>query len=90
MTTALGYGDFFMGADSQRIRFVGHGIGTELDEFPFLAEGQDMVLEAGMTIAIEPKLIMPGCGVVGIENTFVVTSKGLEKLTLFPETVIRC
>lgn len=89
-TTALGYGDFFMGADSQRIRFVGHGIGTELDEFPFLAEGQDMVLEAGMTIAIEPKLIMPGRGVVGIENTFVVKANGLEKLTLFPEAVIRC
>jgi Xaa-Pro aminopeptidase len=89
-TTAMGYGDFFMGADSQRVRFVGHGIGTELDEFPFLAEGQDMALEAGMTVAVEPKLVIPGRGVVGIENTFLVTDSGLEKLTHFTEDVVQC
>nr|MBL0712107.1 aminopeptidase P family protein [Desulfobacterales bacterium] len=82
-----GWGDWFMGADDQRVRFIGHGVGLELDEYPFLAEGQDMALETGMTIALEPKLIIPGQGVVGIENTHVVTADGLETLTCFDQAV---
>ncbi len=85
----LGYADHFMGAAGpERIRFVGHGIGLEVDEFPFLASGQDLPLQAGMTIALEPKLIFPGKGVVGIENTHVVTEDGLEQLGKFPEEIM--
>jgi len=84
----LGYVDNFMGYGTQRIRFVGHGIGLELDEYPFLAEGQQMKLQAGMTVALEPKLVFPGRGVVGVENTHVVTENGLEQLTRFEEEVI--
>jgi Xaa-Pro aminopeptidase len=86
--TAAGYGDYFMGVGDQRIRFVGHGVGLELDEFPFLAQDQKLPLAAGMVIALEPKLVIPGRGVVGIENTHIVTSSGLEQLTLFPEEII--
>jgi Xaa-Pro aminopeptidase len=82
-----GWGDWFMGADDQRIRFIGHGVGLELDEYPFLAKGQEMPLAEGMTIALEPKLIIPGRGVVGIENTHVVTAGGLETLTRFDDAV---
>ena len=82
-----GYADFFMGGGPQRIRFVGHGIGLELDEFPFLNQGQDLPIQAGMTIALEPKLIFPGRGVVGIENTHVVTDDGLEQLGQFPDEI---
>jgi Xaa-Pro aminopeptidase len=82
-----GYGDWFMGADPQRIRFIGHGVGLELDEYPFLAKGQDMPLEKGMTIALEPKLVIPGKGVVGIENTHIVGEAGLETITRFDEAV---
>jgi Xaa-Pro aminopeptidase len=82
-----GYGDWFMGADDQRIRFIGHGVGLELDEYPFLAKGQELPLERGMTIALEPKLIIPGKGVVGIENTHIVTDDGLETITCFDENV---
>lgn len=84
----LGYADHFMGAAGrERIRFVGHGIGLEVDEYPFLAAGQDLPLQEGMTIALEPKLIFPGKGVVGIENTHVVTQDGLEQLGCFPEEI---
>jgi Xaa-Pro aminopeptidase len=82
-----GYADHFMGTGEQRIRFVGHGIGLELDEFPFLAQGQQMPLEEGMVIALEPKLIFPGKGVVGVENTHVVTADGLKQLTHYPDAV---
>lgn len=86
-TADRGYGDWFMGADDQRIRFIGHGVGLELDEYPILAQGQEMLLEKNMTIALEPKLIIPGKGVVGIENTHIVTDDGLEQMTCYDEAI---
>ncbi len=88
MAAQKGVGDHFMGAGADRIRFIGHGVGLELDEFPFLADGQKTVLKAGMVIALEPKLIFPGKGVVGIENTHLVTPKGLEQLTHAEQRII--
>jgi Xaa-Pro aminopeptidase len=87
-TKELGYENHFMGAGGERVRFVGHGIGLEVDEFPFLAAGQNLELQPGMTIALEPKLVFPGQGVVGIENTHVVTDDGLEQLSHYPEDII--
>ena len=78
---------YFMGTGSRRIRFIGHGVGLELDEYPFIAKGQKVVLEQGMIVALEPKLVYPGKGVVGIENTHVVTEKGLEQLGKFQEDI---
>jgi Xaa-Pro dipeptidase len=75
-----GFEDHFMGYGDDRVRFVGHGVGLELDELPVLAAGQELPLEEGMVIALEPKAIFPGRGVVGIENTHVVTPAGLERL----------
>jgi Xaa-Pro aminopeptidase len=84
----LGYADHFMGtAGKERIRFVGHGIGLEIDEYPFLAAGQELPLQEGMIIALEPKLVFPGKGVVGIENTHRVTRDGLEQFGSFPEEI---
>ncbi len=88
MAEQQGMGEHFMGAGADRIRFIGHGVGLELDEFPFLAEGQKTVLEAGMVIALEPKLIFPGSGVVGIENTHVVTPDGLDQLTHAEQQIV--
>lgn len=84
----LGYADYFMGVGDRRIRFVGHGVGIELDEYPFLAKGQKMLLQSGMILAAEPKSVFPGKGVVGIENMHLVTDKGLEQLTQFEENVV--
>ncbi|MBF0204587.1 MAG: aminopeptidase P family protein, partial [Desulfamplus sp.] len=85
---SLGYEEYFMGTGDRKIRFTGHGLGLELDEFPFIAKGQTLVLQEGMALALEPKAIMPGKGVVGIENTFVVTDKGLKSLAHYPENII--
>jgi Xaa-Pro aminopeptidase len=83
----LGYADYFMGASDMRIQFIGHGVGLELDEFPFLAKNQKLKLQKNMVIALEPKLIFPGKGVVGIENTHVVTDTGLQQLTKASEDI---
>jgi Xaa-Pro dipeptidase len=77
-----------MGTADSQVRFVGHGVGLELDELPVLAEGFDIPLESGMTIAIEPKIIFAERGGVGIENTYRVTESDFEKLTVFPEEII--
>ncbi|NNL42302.1 MAG: aminopeptidase P family protein [Desulfobacterales bacterium] len=87
LTKDLGYEKYFMGVGDRRIRFIGHGLGLELDEYPFLAKGQELKLEQGMTIALEPKLIFPGKGVVGIENTHVVTGNGLKQLGHFNDQI---
>jgi Xaa-Pro aminopeptidase len=82
----LGYGDNFMGppeseSPGQKVPFVGHAVGLELDEWPPLQRGTDAVLQGGMVLAIEPKLIFSGRGVIGLEDTFVLTEKGLQPLT---------
>jgi len=77
----LGYRDGYLGPPGLQTRFVGHGIGLELNEFPFLAQGQAYPLEEGMTFAVEPKIVFPGEGSVGIENTVLVTRSGCEILT---------
>jgi len=83
-----GYGEWFMGVGERRIRFTGHGVGLELDEFPFLAKGQQLPLAEGMIIALEPKVVLPGKGVVGIENTYLVTVGGLEPLTKMRDEIV--
>jgi Xaa-Pro aminopeptidase len=77
----LGYKDSYLGPPGLQTRFVAHGIGLELNELPFIAQGQSYLLEEGMTFSLEPKIVFPGEGSVGIENTVVVTKNGYEILT---------
>lgn len=86
---AAGLGQHFMGYGRDQVKFLGHGIGLEIDELPVLAKGFRYPLEPGMVIAIEPKFTFPGRGVVGIENTYAITADGFEKLTRSREGVIR-
>jgi Xaa-Pro dipeptidase len=77
----LGYGDSYLGPPGLQTTFVAHGIGLELGEYPYLAEGHDYPLEAGMVFALEPKMVFPGEACVGMENTVVVTDDGYQNLT---------
>ena len=82
-----GFADYFMGV-GQKAKFIGHGIGLEINEAPVIAPRMKQELEPGMVFALEPKIVLPGIGPVGIENSWVVTSEGLEKLTCAPEEII--
>lgn len=84
---SLGHAEAFMGAGAYRARYVGHGVGLELDEWPVLAEGFGDPLEPGCVVAVEPKLTFPGLGVVGIEDQYAVTAAGCERLTLAEQRV---
>jgi Xaa-Pro aminopeptidase len=72
------------------VPFVAHGVGLEIDEWPVIGRNSDTILEEGMVMALEPKFIFPGEGVVGIENTWVVTDKGMIKLNRFPDGIFEC
>ncbi len=76
-----GFLEGFMGLSGNKVPFVGHGIGLYLDEWPPLAKGFKDPFEENMTIAIEPKIGIQGVGMVGVENTFLVTPSGGKSLS---------
>ncbi len=82
-----GLEDCFMGTHLQA-KFVGHGVGLEINELPVLTTRSKDILQPGMTFAFEPKFVLAGIGAVGIENTFLVTDSGVEKMTLLDENII--
>jgi Xaa-Pro dipeptidase len=80
--------DNFMGLGADRVTFVGHGVGLELNELPVLARGAKTILQAGNVFALEPKCIFLGRGAVGIENTWLVTETGSVRLTVTSDELI--
>ncbi|MCF6092623.1 Xaa-Pro peptidase family protein [Microaerobacter geothermalis] len=83
-----GLSEHYMGFGKDQVRFLGHGVGLEVDELPILAKGFSHPLKENMVIAVEPKFTFPGKGVVGIENTYVVTQGGLKSLCVTPEELL--
>ncbi|HVJ48531.1 Xaa-Pro peptidase family protein [Desulfitobacterium sp.] len=84
------YAENFMGFGPTQVKFVGHGIGLELDELPTISKGAKEVLQPGMTIAIEPKFVFPGKGAIGVEDTVVVEGKkGARYLCQAPREIVQ-
>ncbi len=90
LAISMGYRDSFMGGKGSQVSFIGHGIGIEIDEYPFIARGfGKMNLEPGMAFAFEPKLVFPGEGAVGVENSFYLADDGaLKQLTFSDEKIM--
>ncbi len=82
----LGYQDNLGGPAGSKCGFVGHGVGLELDEYPVIGP-LEHELHLNMTIAIEPKIIYPDKGVLGIEDTFLTTPNGAVSLTQMPRDI---
>ncbi len=72
-----------MGEKDDRVAFLGHGVGLELDELPILYSKGGFA-QKGNVIACEPKLIEKGHKVLGIEDTILITEKGTDILTEAP------
>ena len=71
----------FMGFGNRTVKFLGHGIGLTIDELPVIAQGFDEPIQEGMVFALEPKKGIKDIGMVGIENTFIVTTEGGKCIT---------
>jgi len=78
----------FMGT-VQQAKFVGHGVGIEINELPVLTARSTEIFEEGMVIAVEPKFILGGIGAVGTENTFVIGKNGVEQLTPGSDAIVQ-
>lgn len=77
-----GYGDRF-------IHRTGHGIGQETHEEPYIVEGNDTLLEAGMAFSIEPGIYVEGQWGARIEDIVVCADDGLEVLNHSPRDLVR-
>jgi Xaa-Pro dipeptidase len=71
-----GFLKHFMGFGNRRVKFLGHGVGLVTDELPVIAQRFSEPIQEGMVFAIEPKRGIENIGMVGIENTFLVTPEG--------------
>lgn len=75
---------YFMG-HRHKVAFIGHGVGIELNEMPVIMIRNREPLLRHMTLALEPKFVIPEVGAVGVENTYEVTDNGLRNLTVLDE-----
>ncbi len=78
----------FMGFGNRQVKFLGHGIGLVIDEIPVIAKGFDNPLEENMVLALEPKKGITNVGMVGVENTFIVTPGGGRCITGFSKGLV--
>ena len=88
LAAQMGLQDHFMGIGGDRVRFIGPGVGLELDEFPIFAKGVKTALAPGMTFALEPKFVFAE-GAIGIEDTFALTADGARRLTNASPEIVR-
>lgn len=66
------------GYDEEFTHRLGHGIGKDVHERPFLAEGEKRVLETGMCFTVEPSILLPRRGMLRVEDVVMATPEGGE------------
>jgi Xaa-Pro aminopeptidase len=64
---------------------LGRGVGLDIAERPDLKEGDDTVIEPGMTLAVEPAIYIGDKWGIQIEDSVHLTENGFEYLTVSPE-----
>lgn len=81
----LGVADWLCGYAEMQAPYIGHSIGLEADEEPTLMHGNTTELRKNMVLTVEPKLMHPDRGTVAIEDDYLVTANGVERLSTVPQ-----
>jgi Xaa-Pro aminopeptidase len=89
MDSAVREGFDRMGYPGQPSHPICHGIGARAHEPPYPHQAGGGTFEAGMVLAIEPGVYWPGGGGLRVEDNFLLTADGPEKLSAFPDGVVR-
>jgi len=79
-----------MGYPGQPTHPICHGVGARAHEPPYPHQAAGGEFEEGMVLAVEPGAYRPGGGGLRVEDNFLVTGDGLEKLSSFPDGVVQC
>jgi Xaa-Pro aminopeptidase len=79
-----------MGYAGQPTHPICHGVGARAHEPPYPHQAAGGVFEEGMVLAVEPGVYWPGGGGLRVEDNFLVTAVGAEKLSPFPDGVVSC
>ncbi len=90
LATSLGHAAPYLGTPGHKVSFIGHGVGLELIEPYILARGRDQQLEAGMTFALEPKMVIENEFAAGVESVFLVTETGSRLISKVPVEIFIC
>ncbi len=62
---------------------LGHGLGLEVHEEPYIVAGNDLVLKPGHAFTIEPGIYLPGKGGIRVEDDVILTEDGVHTLTSY-------
>jgi Xaa-Pro aminopeptidase len=79
-----------MGYAGQPTHPICHGVGARAHEPPYPHQAGGGEFEEGMVLAVEPGAYWPGGGGLRVEDNFLVTADGVEKLSSFPDGVVAC
>jgi Xaa-Pro dipeptidase len=78
-----------MGYAGQPTHPICHGVGARAHEPPYPHQAGGGEFEQGMVLAVEPGAYWPGGGGLRVEDNFLVTAGGVEKLSSFPDGVVQ-
>jgi Xaa-Pro aminopeptidase len=78
-----------MGYPGQPSHPICHGVGARAHEPPYAHQAGGGEIEPGMVLAIEPGCYVEGGGGLRVEDNFLITAGGAEKLSAFPDGIVK-
>jgi Xaa-Pro aminopeptidase len=81
--TAAGYGEYFL-------HRLGHGLGIDVHEPPYITASSERPLEEGNVFSVEPGVYLPGRFGIRLEEIVIVRQDHAEILSELPRDAFRC